>query len=48
VAGEGVRGTYFQDEVETACQKIAGMNANAVLGEIVSYISEPISRSRTG
>jgi hypothetical protein len=41
-------GTYFQDNLETLCQKIAGRDAAEVLGEIVNYISEPFSRYRTG
>jgi hypothetical protein len=41
-------GTYFQDSLETLCQKTAGMSAADVLGEIVNYVSEPFSRYRTG
>jgi hypothetical protein len=41
-------GTYFQDEVETLCQKTAGLSAPAVLAEIVNYMSEPFSRYGTG
>ena len=41
-------GTYFQDDLETLCQKTAGMSAADVLGEIVNYVSEPFSRYRTG
>jgi hypothetical protein len=41
-------GTYFQDDLETLCQRTAGMSAAAVLGEIVNYVSEPFSRYRTG
>ena len=37
-------GTYFQDDLETLCWKIAGLNAAELLGEIVDYISEPFSQ----
>lgn len=41
-------GTFFQDDIETLCQKIAGLSAADVLGEIVNYIAEPLSRYTTG
>lgn len=39
-------GTFFQDDLETLCQRIAGMSAADVLGEIVNYVSEPLSLYR--
>ena len=41
-------GTFFQDDIETLCQKVAGLSAAEVLGEIVNYIAEPFSRYTTG
>jgi hypothetical protein len=41
-------GTCFQDHLETLCQKIAGLSAADVLGEIVNYMAEPFSRYTTG
>ena len=37
-------GTFFRDDLETLCQRTAGMSAADVLGEIVNYVSEPLSR----
>lgn len=41
-------GTYFEDTLENLCWRTAGMSAAAVLGEIVNYVSEPLSRYNAG
>jgi hypothetical protein len=41
-------GTYFEDTLENLCWRTAGMSAAAVLGEIVNYVSEPLSRYSAG
>lgn len=37
-------GTLIRDELDSLCQQIAGASSADVLGEIISYISEPFSR----
>lgn len=37
-------GVALRDSIEMLCQKVSGVSAAEVLGEIVSYISEPMGR----
>jgi hypothetical protein len=37
-------GTYFEEDIESLCQKIAGSSSASVLAAIVDYISEPFER----
>jgi hypothetical protein len=41
-------GMVIREELESLCRKVSGTAAEDVLGEIVSYISEPFSRYQAG
>jgi hypothetical protein len=37
-------GVFIEEDIEVLCQKVGGTSSADVLGEIVDYISEPMSR----
>jgi hypothetical protein len=41
-------GTYFTESLIHLCDLVAGRSATEVLGEIVEYVSEPISHEDAG